>query len=263
MPYPLCQHVMIGGMRCGSPALRGHGHCYYHHSLRRLLPNRFHNWESYNHETDRGIRMIPMPLLEDATSLQTAYMQIVHGVLSGQMDLPRSRVALSALRAAARNLPMVKLECAAVAEGAEDGCDALASDVEHSVETPLSGQSYRRLPDPPEEQKRAYEPPAADTESGPGYDGPASQPGDAETGELDPVPLYIQKRAAQARARQAAVQARTAAAEQTAPVTAPGDAPQAVGALGPPRKQPSRVRENKVEAREGKRRAFRRPATSA
>ncbi len=49
-----------------------------------------------------------MPLLEDATSLQTAYMQIICGVLSGDLDVARFRVALSAVKAAARNLSHVK-----------------------------------------------------------------------------------------------------------------------------------------------------------
>ena len=51
------------------------------------------------------------------------------------MNLPRSRVAPAALRAAARNLPMVKLERKAVEELQAEGGEALANDVAQSVES--------------------------------------------------------------------------------------------------------------------------------
>lgn len=201
-PIHFASMFMIAGVRCGSPALRGHTHCYYHHSLRRLLPKRFHNWESYNNETDRGIRMIPMPLLEDATSLQTAYMQIIHGVLSGQMYLPCSRVAPAALQAAARNLPMVKLERKAVEELQAEGGEALANDVAQSVESQISSGERRQPPEPPEEQKGAYQPlpVGGNAEGGIGQADSGAEPGDIVPADPDPVPLYIRKRAAEARA---------------------------------------------------------------
>ena len=117
---PICQHIMISGRQCGSPALTGRSHCYYHDSLSRMLPKSAATWQSYRNQNGDRIAMIPMPLLEDATALQTAYMQIIHGVLSGDLDLPRARIVLSALKAAARNLPLVQREQAAAAQAAAE-----------------------------------------------------------------------------------------------------------------------------------------------
>jgi hypothetical protein len=71
-----------------------------------------------------------MPLLEDATSIQTAYMQIVHGVLSGHMQAWAARIALAAVKAAARNLPSLKAERTALS-GEQSG---LAQDVTENRE---------------------------------------------------------------------------------------------------------------------------------
>lgn len=111
---------MISGRQCGSPALTGRSHCYYHDSLSRMLPKSAATWQSYRNQNGDRIAMIPIPLPEDATSLQTAYMQIIHGVLGGDLDLPRARIVLSALKAAARNLPLVQREQAAAAQAAEE-----------------------------------------------------------------------------------------------------------------------------------------------
>ncbi len=110
MPYPLCQHIMASGTRCAAPARRGEPYCYHHHTLSHLLPSRAIVWENFYGEKENGIIGLPMPLLEDATSIQTGYMQVVYAVLRGYLDTGRARIALAALRAAARNLPALKLE---------------------------------------------------------------------------------------------------------------------------------------------------------
>ena len=96
-----------------------------------------------------------MPLLEDALSIQTAYMQIIHGVLSGQMQMPHARIALAAVRAAARNLPWVKAERAAMAGEQSE----LAQDVSETREKVWSNDDYRTLHDnsvdPPRKQPDA------------------------------------------------------------------------------------------------------------
>jgi hypothetical protein len=130
LQYPLCQHIMTSGARCGSPAVKGQPYCHHHHSLRRLLPKRFITWDHYENDSISSARFIPMPLLEDALSIQTAYMQIIHGVLSSQIQLPVARLALAAVRAAARNLPWVKAERAAMAGEQSD----LAQDVREDRE---------------------------------------------------------------------------------------------------------------------------------
>jgi hypothetical protein len=121
---------MVSVARCGSPALKGQPYCHHHYSLRRLLPKRFVTWDSFVNDNSQGMRFIPMPLLEDALSIQTAYMQIVNGVLSSQMQLPAARVALAAVKAAARNLPWVKTERAAM----EGGQAELSQDVSETRE---------------------------------------------------------------------------------------------------------------------------------
>jgi len=157
MPYPLCQHIMTSGARCGSPAAHGKPYCHHHQSLRRLLPKRFVAWDSFQNDSVQGMRFIPMPLLEDALSVQTAYMQIIHGVLSAQMQLPAARVALAALRGAARNLPWVKAERAAMeGEQAE-----LSQDVSEDREKVWSKTTYGTLRDTTEEPSVASPPPTS------------------------------------------------------------------------------------------------------
>ncbi len=143
MPTPLCQHIMISGAHCGSPAVKGQPYCHHHQSLRRLLPKRFVAWDSFVNDNVHGTRFIPMPLLEDALSIQTAYMQIIHGVLSGQMQMPHARIALAAVRAAARNLPWVKAERAAMAGEQSE----LARDVSETREKVWSNDDYSTLRD--------------------------------------------------------------------------------------------------------------------
>jgi hypothetical protein len=95
--------------------------------------------------------------LEDATALQTAYMQIIHGVLSGDLDLSRARIVLSALKAAARNLPLVQREQAAAAQAATEAepgyvapthtasSEESAEELETAVETEATPRSYEEL----------------------------------------------------------------------------------------------------------------------
>src|SRR5271165_679320 len=118
MPCPICDHVMSSGIRCGSPAERGQSRCFYHHSIRTLLPKRFVASESFREQNEQGVRLFPMPLLEDATSIQTALMQVIHAVLEGAIQVHAARVVLVALRTAQRNLPAVKLEMAASTQAA-------------------------------------------------------------------------------------------------------------------------------------------------
>jgi hypothetical protein len=118
MPCPLCEHTMSSGIRCGSPAQSGQKHCFYHGSVRTLLPKRFIGHEQFRNEYDHGCRLFPMPLLEDATSIQTALMQVIHATLEGAIHFRAASIVLSALRTAQRNLALVKLEMAATSQAA-------------------------------------------------------------------------------------------------------------------------------------------------
>ena len=177
MPYPLCQHIMISGARCGSPALKDQAYCHHHHSLRRLLPKRFVAWDSFVNDNVHGARFIPMPLLEDALSIQTAYMQIIHGVLSGQIQMPHARIALAAVRAAARNLPWVKAERAAMAGEPSE----LAQDVSETREKVWS-DDYTTLRDSTADSPL---PPRKQPDAAPSESATQTQPGRASGSSND------------------------------------------------------------------------------
>ena len=178
MQYPLCQHIMISGARCGSPALTGQPFCHHHQSLRRLLPQRFVAWDGFINDNVHGTRFIPMPLLEDALSIQTAYMQIIHGVLSGQMQMPQARIALAAVRAAARNLPWVKVERAAMAGEQSD----VARDVSETREKVWSNDDYSTLRDNTRDPATVPLPPRKNPDAVSPESGPQAQPGSVAPG---------------------------------------------------------------------------------
>ena len=85
---PQCQHVRHNGIRCGSPALRGHSHCYYHNYIRK--PSR------------------AMGEFEDAESIQLALRQVINWLSLG-METKRAALMLYALQIASCNLR--HLEC--------------------------------------------------------------------------------------------------------------------------------------------------------
>src|SRR5271157_5529242 len=125
--------VMSSGIRCGSPTECGQSRCFYHHSVRMLLPKRFVARESFRNEWEHGVRMFPMPLLEDATSIQTALMQVIHAMLEGALPVPTARIVLSALRHRSvadtamrpsrfRLRPTVVPLCSAGQSGPRDSC---------------------------------------------------------------------------------------------------------------------------------------------
>lgn len=103
MAVILCEHIKSSGVRCGSPALRGGRLCYYHRGLCDALPPR-------GAFMDAGFvkgcsnHVMQLPLLEDAASLQMAYMQVLGAMAHDWVTVPKGRVMLSALNGASRNL---------------------------------------------------------------------------------------------------------------------------------------------------------------
>jgi hypothetical protein len=177
---------MVSGARCGSPALKGQIYCHHHYSLRRLLPERFVASDGFVKDDYHGIRFTPMPLLEDAASIQTAYMQIIHGVLNGHMPWPGARIALAAVKAAARNLPWLKTERAAMA-GEEAG---LAPEVSESRERVWTNEDKTLLrdnvSDPPETEV------AQATPAGAAAPAQTPQSGDPSNSATRPIPFRKQ-----------------------------------------------------------------------
>ena len=89
---PRCHQIHLNGVRCGSPALRGQTHCYYHSVLRQK-------------------RDVPtIPYLEDALSVQFSLREIMQGVALGQWDLKRAALLLYALQIASSNLNRIQRE---------------------------------------------------------------------------------------------------------------------------------------------------------
>jgi hypothetical protein len=92
---PRCQHVHANGQRCGSPALRGESHCYFH--------DRIASPKMYV-EPD-------FPFIEDATSLQIVLMRVVNMLTIGHsVDYKYCALLLYALQIACANLKNLRAE---------------------------------------------------------------------------------------------------------------------------------------------------------
>jgi len=154
--YATCSHVMASGLRCGSPALKGQDLCYHHTTLRQLLPRRFGTSEEFRNLHDHGVRLFPMPPLEDATAIQIAVMQVIHSVLEGALHFRAAQMVMGGLRIAQRNLAAMKLERSTTAEfavqaGRSAATDAAATGVFASPNTKSDRWPHReRTQSPPE-----------------------------------------------------------------------------------------------------------------
>jgi hypothetical protein len=72
MSYPnRCQHIKVNGTQCGSPALRRHQFCYFHHAWRQTRQAPQASAASQHQALTAAL-----PLLEDANSIQGALMQV-------------------------------------------------------------------------------------------------------------------------------------------------------------------------------------------
>jgi hypothetical protein len=112
---PICDHIKPGGQRCGSPAVNGYKRCFYHEGLAGSLPKNRNLFTAYRRNGKPGD--IPemffiMPPLEDAAAIQTAFMQVLHGVAIEALNPKKARLMLSALHGASANLNRLE-ECLA------------------------------------------------------------------------------------------------------------------------------------------------------
>lgn len=106
MTLQICEHIKPGGTRCGSPALRGYNYCFYHHGMRQAMPmTTMFVQENLNVPPgETPVSAFEMPFLEDAASIQIAFMQLIHGVAHFRLEPRRAQIILSALHGAASNL---------------------------------------------------------------------------------------------------------------------------------------------------------------
>ncbi len=104
MSLPLCEHIKIGGARCGSPALRDQKYCHHHAGVHRLVP-RTHVYlpDSPAMEIDPSYPY-QLPYLDDIEAVQIGYMQFIRGVVDKWLDPRRAQLILDALKGAGTNL---------------------------------------------------------------------------------------------------------------------------------------------------------------
>jgi hypothetical protein len=90
-----CSHIMVTGIPCQSPALRGEQFCYFHQRMLQgvALPRK---------------RLNHIALLENEEAIQVSIMEVVNGLMSGSIDLKRGELVLRALNAAVRNSRRVR-----------------------------------------------------------------------------------------------------------------------------------------------------------
>jgi hypothetical protein len=81
--YHECRHILPGGKRCESPALREQAFCYYHTRSRRYL--------------NAGANL-PVNSIEDHRGIQLALAQLLGALNSPQINTSRARLTLSSLR---------------------------------------------------------------------------------------------------------------------------------------------------------------------
>jgi len=91
-----CTHLFDDGHRCGSPALRGERHCYYHH------PRRLPVADPYARRACRGFRL---PAPRDRSEMNAALGQLIERIAANQLDVHRAGLLLYSLQLAGQNLP--------------------------------------------------------------------------------------------------------------------------------------------------------------
>ena len=91
---PRCEHIHLTGMRCGSPALRGQSHCYYHTEVCR----------------ERPVTAANIPALDHALNIQQTTRDLMTQIIAGQLDTKRCGLLLYALQIASSNMRWVQSE---------------------------------------------------------------------------------------------------------------------------------------------------------
>jgi hypothetical protein len=85
-----CTHIMVSGLRCGSPALRGEQFCYFHQRMLRAVKG-------------PDSRLHHVALLENEEAIQASIMEVVNALIRGNIELKRGELILRALNSAIRN----------------------------------------------------------------------------------------------------------------------------------------------------------------
>lgn len=94
---PRCQHIRMNGRRCGSTALHGESHCYFHNRIQ---------FRALDTEDSEPF----LPFIEDATSLQVALMRVMRMLVRGGVEYKRCALLLYSLQIASSNLKAFRAE---------------------------------------------------------------------------------------------------------------------------------------------------------
>lgn len=104
---PRCQHIKVNGIQCGSPALRGQIHCYFHHQWRL---NNDPAIQARDSEACHSKVTFVLPPLEDANSIQLALMEVMRLIVHNLVDNRQAGLLLYALQTAGANLKRLSFE---------------------------------------------------------------------------------------------------------------------------------------------------------
>ncbi len=83
--FAACRHIKSNGLRCQSPALRGHQFCYYHVHTRSVA-------------ADTAREDLRLPLIDDPSAVQLSVSQIVHAMFARQITPKEAGIALYAIQ---------------------------------------------------------------------------------------------------------------------------------------------------------------------
>src|SRR6266705_2039805 len=89
-----CQHIKADEIRCGSPAMHHGAFCYFHTDVRLR----------------RRHKRIPLPIVEDANSVQLALNQVAARIMDESMDLKRSGQLLYMLQLSSQNIARTRFD---------------------------------------------------------------------------------------------------------------------------------------------------------
>ncbi|HJX84470.1 MAG TPA: hypothetical protein VJ723_09020 [Candidatus Angelobacter sp.] len=170
-----CIFIKTNGVQCGSPALKNCAYCFAHGRMAMRHPSR-----------------LDIPILEDANSVQVAIMEVIRGLLDGDIDRKTGGLVLYGLQMASANLKYVSFEPkdrGAVIRNIDDVvryCDV--EDVESDTGADQAADDTARANDGIHEQERAtvsdLESAAQTEASAPGDD---SQPRTVVAGDVEPA----------------------------------------------------------------------------
>jgi len=96
-----CQHIKVNGTQCGCPALRTRELCFFH---QRSADERAQLAADRARKTASAFEL---PILEDANSIQLSLSQIMHRIVTGQIEIKTAGVLIYLLQTASGNLRKV------------------------------------------------------------------------------------------------------------------------------------------------------------